>query len=138
MKKIIIVILAVMLVLGVLSVAPYFIEHDGVTENAEIVIGESEIFEQSDFEESRDVILNEFKDYTSCELIRLVYDEEFSENEKKSSDYPDDVMVWYSDFQTGYGSAVNGFNDNSLYKEWKWTMCRSDDGQWVIRNYGLC
>lgn len=137
MKKVVIALIAILAVLGILFVVLYPFERDGVTKNAEIVIGESTIFEQSDFEKTCDVILEQFKDYKNCELIRLVYDEEFSEKEKSYSDYHDDVMVWYSDFQTDncYG---NGFNDNYLYKEWKWIMCKSDDGQWQIKAWGLC
>ncbi len=137
MKKIVIALIVILAVLGILFIVLYPFERDGITKNAEIIIGRSEIFAQSDFEETRDVILEDFKDYKNCELIKLVYDEEFSEKEKSYYDYPDDVMVWYSDFQTGesYGS---GFNDNCLYSEWKWIMCKFDDGQWQIKAWGLC
>ena len=137
-KKLVIAVIVVLAVLGVLFIALclYAWERDGVTKNAEIVIGESAIFEQSDFEETRDVILEHFKGYINCELIRLVYDEEFSEEEKRDVGYPDDFMVWYSDFQTGHSSSI-GFSENSFVQEWKWVMRKSDDGEWQVISWGL-
>ena len=135
--KIPIVIISVVLVLfAALEILTYMPK--GKFENAEISIGASNVFSQSDFEQAEKAIFAEFKNYDGCEMLSLVYDESMSD-EYKNYFYPDydlEIMVLYSDFKTQKNMYGNGFNEDCLYREWKWIMVKND-GEWIVRDRGL-
>ena len=135
--KIPLVIIGVILVLfAALEILTYMPK--GKFENAEISIGASNVFSQSDFEQAKKAIFAEFKNYDGCEMLSLVYDESMSD-EYKNYFYPDydlEIMVLYSDFKTQKNMYGNGFNDDCLYREWKWIMVKND-GEWIVRDRGL-
>ena len=135
--KIPLVIIGVILVLfAALEILTYMPK--GKYENAEISIGASNVFSQSDFEQAEKAIFAEFKNYDGCEMLSLVYDESMSD-EYKNYFYPNydlEIMVLYSDFKTQKNMQGNGFNDDCLYREWKWIMVKND-GEWIVRDRGL-
>lgn len=111
----------------------------GRYENAEISIGESDIFSPDDFEQAEKAIFTEFENYGGCEMLTLVYDESMS-NEYKNDYYSEyngsEIMVLYSDFKTQKHMHESCFNDDCLYRNWKWIMVKSG-GEWIVRDRGL-
>lgn len=139
--KIPLIIIGVILVLfAALEILTYMPK--GKYENAEISIGESDVFSQSDFEQAKKAIFEEFKNYDGCEMLSLVYDENMSD-EYKNDFYPEyheyydlEIMVLYSDFKTQKNMYESSFNDDCLYREWKWIMVKND-GKWIVGDRGL-
>ncbi|MDE7288089.1 MAG: hypothetical protein K2N71_01120 [Oscillospiraceae bacterium] len=135
--KIPIVIIGVILVLfAALEILTYMPK--GKFENAKISIGASDVFSKSDFEQAKKAIFEEFKNYDGCEMLSLVYDENMSDKYKNYfyPDYDLEIMVLYSDFKTQKNMYGNGFNNDCLYREWKWIMVKND-GEWTVGDRGL-
>lgn len=134
---IIVVILILYALLWLLTYMP-----KGKYENAEITIGKSDTFSQDDFEQAKKAIFAEFVNYDGCEMLSLVYDESMSD-EYKNDYYPEyhenyglEIMVLYSDFKTQNDMHESSFNDDCLYRQWKWIMVKKD-GEWVVGDRGL-
>lgn len=139
--KIPLVIIGVILVLFAASEILTYMPK-GKFENAVISIGASDVFSQSDFEQAKKAIFEEFKNYDGCEMLSLVYDESMSDKYKNDF-YPEyheyydlEIMVLYSDFKTQKNMYGNSFNDNCLYREWIWIMVKND-GEWIVGDRGL-
>lgn len=114
----------------------------GKYENAEISIGKSGTFSRGDLEQAKNAIFAEFKNYDGCEMLSLVYDESMSEEYKKDfypeyhENYGAEIMVLYSDFKTQKNMHGSCFNDDCLYRQWKWIMVKKD-GEWAVGDRGL-
>lgn len=122
--------------------------NSGKTSQAEVLIGASEKFSNKEIEQAVNAVKTRFKKFKKCELIKLWYDEERSDdytreylqNGRGTSNgaKEENVIVLLSDFKTGdHMNANTGFDDNVTHSDWIWILIREDkDSAWVVDDYG--
>ena len=109
------------------------------TANAEIVIGESELYSEKEIRSAMDEVLDAFeKGFPGCTLLKLWYDEESSlkEADHWAEQYGGEkAIVLYSNYWVD-GSGENPTqNPNSLYKNWSWILIWNGFG-WELKDCG--
>ena len=115
----------------------------GKVGNVEIVIGDSEFFEEKEIESAMQVVIRFFgseSGFRGCTMTDLSYDEERSLAEAaewaKSYD-EDEAIVLISRFTVGpNGNAEGTLTPNAAYPGWKWILVRSDKGKWKLVDWG--
>ncbi|HWP97480.1 MAG TPA: DUF4829 domain-containing protein [Syntrophomonadaceae bacterium] len=141
MKRIIIIVCVVLVCLIVLFL--YAIK----TNHAIIDIGESTKFSNEERQTAVDCVIHNIKGWSGCDLIRLWYDEDKSNSEIE--DYmifgrgsingviKENVIVLFADFYVHSADGPAGFNPNSIYTKYSWTLIRdSKTGSWRIEDCG--
>jgi len=112
----------------------------GKINEAEIIIGNSEKFDEEEINSAVEIILKKFKNsYTQCNLVTLEYHEEKSDREIQGDRYNfSNTIIFYASFTTGEKSIENGFSPNSTYNGWRFVLTRdSKDGEWKVESTGV-
>lgn len=140
-KKVVFSIIAISVLL-IISFTLYLIFNyrKGNVKNAEIVIGDSQIYTKEEIQSAIDIVLDRFETLPA-KLYKIWYDEEKSlkESEKWKEQYnADEAIVLYSNFKTypGKQSLNNGFNSNFKYENWNWVLVRNNKEKWEIKTFG--
>lgn len=112
----------------------------GTTGNAKLEIGESSVFTESEIRTAMDCVLVKFQDFEGCNLTRLWYDEERSDDFFYHNSGVNQIML-LSDFTTdsthGYWYSDSGFEPNSTYTDWQWSLTRDNpEGEWKVKDWG--
>ena len=141
-KKVVFSIIAISVLL-IVSVVLYltFNYRKGNVKNAEIIIGDSQIYTKEEIQSVIDIVLDRFAMFPA-KLYKIWYDEEKSlkESEKWKEQYnADEVIVLYSNFKTypGKQSLNKGFNSNFEYENWNWVLVRKNKEKWEIKTFGV-
>ncbi len=129
-----------LLLLVIITISFFWIRqlNNGDASDAHIDVGESTTRSLSDRKTAADVVLDEFRSFKDCTLLNLRYDEQLTQDELRIDLAPDaDLFIsFYSDFKTG-DKHDGGFESNSVYKNWKWTVGRdAATGEWTVVSYG--
>jgi len=118
----------------------------GITRNAEIHIGSSTIFSEAEIQSAMDAVLEKFRDFRGCDLLRLWYDEVESNRHIQmymthgrgsvNAVEQENVIILFSDFHAG-SRACPSLNRNSVHTDWKWILIReSETCEWVVDDWG--
>lgn len=128
-------ILALLAALALLALAGC----SGDTSRAAIRLGPSQQFSATELQAAADAILSRFHEFDGCTLLRLSYDEDFSERQLSLTETPTgQAVVFTSDFEVDWTGASSGFNPNSTYTDWTWQVTRPDpDAPWEVTNWGV-
>jgi len=106
---------------------------NGKTDNVDIDYGVSEKYKEEEIEAAARLVLEDFKRFNNCELIKLKYSEEDSLD--LATQDSDEIIVFVADFITGESPAA-GLMSNYEYS-WKWILEREDlKNEWEITDYG--
>jgi hypothetical protein len=119
----------------------------GITKNAIVLLGDSQKFTKEEVQAAADCVMKKFKTFDGCNLIKLWYDEEYSnlhvENYMLYSRGSvngidkDNVIALLSDFYVDKTGGDGGFNPNSDYTNWNWILIRdSKAGNWRVDDWG--
>lgn len=120
----------------------------GTTDKAVLKYGESQKFSQAEIQAAMDCVMHEFRKFEGCELLRLTYDEDFS-NEKIKQElegYKEDgrepligldeerAIVLSCDFRTGPNDRLE---PNTVYEDFTWDLVKNEKtGRWEIKSSG--
>jgi len=112
----------------------------------EIEDGSSHEFSDAEIASAENAIIEEFKNWEGCELIKLYYDEEKSNIEVE--DYmvsgkgavvkveKSNIIVFFSDFNAGNCGDI-GLTPNTTYTDWTWILIRdSETSEWKVDEWG--
>ena len=142
MKKIITSLCLILVVFTFASCSQF-----GKTNNVVVSIGKSDKFSKKEINDAIKCVMKKFKDFKGCNLTKLWYDEEQSNNEIKgymaggkgsvNGARPENVIILFSDFDVDSSGADEGFNPNSTYSNWNWILIRdSKTGNWRVDDWG--
>jgi hypothetical protein len=119
----------------------------GRTDGAVAEIGEATRFTAAEVEAAQMAVLEKFKDFEGCSLLRIAYDE--SESDRLAAEHLaytsasdrgvswDNVIVFSSDFHVGRRGAESGFNPNQDYSDWLWFVERDGPAStWTVASWG--
>lgn len=114
----------------------------GDVSQATVALGESKEFGRADLESAADAVLVTFRGFEGCTLLHLRFDEGFSQRQLSLASPPlpegEDAVVFTSEFRVDSTGQNNGFNPNSIYRDWTWTVTRADSSEpWEVTNYGV-
>lgn len=108
--------------------------------NAQIVIGNSEIYSKKEIKDAIDIVLVKFKKFPAT-LNKIYYDEEKSK--KESNEWAKrynakEAIILYSDFKTYSGERAisDGFNPSAEYSNWSWILVRNNKEEWHLKSWG--
>lgn len=135
-------------IIGVIHIAGLYILFfaGGKIKDAELIIGDSDIYSGEEIEGAMQVVLDHFhssRSFYDCELLELCYDEDddyiqgeierCSERER----YRDsDIIIVVSKFYVG-SSASTEWNLDTTYSGFQWILTRSDGEEaWAISDSG--
>lgn len=114
----------------------------GKTSGAEVRLGSSEIYTESERQQAADEAMRYFrKNFDGCELIEIHYagdeislkeTEWYRPEDGKGSDY----MVFLSDFYVKPNGGDGSLSQDSVYSDWQWLMVRDSSGKWVHLDHG--
>jgi hypothetical protein len=109
--------------------------NSGKVNNAEVTIEQSNKFSETEIKEAIHLVKTKFKDFRGCNLTKLWYDEE------KSNEYvvpeSENIIVLFSSFETDKSVISQGFNPNSTYDNWMWILTRESKSEnWEIIGWG--
>lgn len=141
MKRLIILLLTVMCVLGLAGCG------DGAISKAEISYGNSEIYSKEDMDAALKLIKDEFSAWEGCELHSISYSSDDECNSQNiawmnelapghdlSGNFTQCIM-----FKSTFHSPKNGggaWNTDTEYTNWQWWLARADDGEWHLLTCG--
>ncbi|MDR2114274.1 MAG: hypothetical protein LBO75_03225 [Bifidobacteriaceae bacterium] len=119
----------------------------GTSDNVEIVRGDSSRFSVAEIEAAEAAVMERFKSFKGCNLLRLRYDEVFSDNGTEvymkygggleGEVAIDNVIVLESEFHVGKFGGDGSLNRDSDYTGWSWTLTRdSPSSPWQVTDYG--
>lgn len=106
-----------------------------------MVIGESSQFSKAELDDAANAVLETFGEFEDCTLVELTFSEDFSQRQLDLASPPlpegTDAVVFNSEFRVGPSGQNNGLNPNSIYRDWTWTVTRTDASPWTVTNYGV-
>ena len=119
----------------------------GNTDNVEVVLGYSAKFSKSEIESAVEAVLEKFKDFEGCNLIKTWYNEGMSDIEVDSylaggrgsvnGAKKENVIVLYSDFYVDSSGGDGSFTPSVIYTDWNWILIRDNDyDNWRIDDWG--
>jgi hypothetical protein len=119
----------------------------GSSDNTQVVRGESSRFSVEEIEAAESAVMEKFKEFKGCELLRLAYHEADSDQAVESyltygggsqgGVAKDDVIVLYSDFHVGARGGDGSLNRDSDYTGWNWILTREGkSAPWEVSDYG--
>lgn len=113
------------------------------SDDVEITYGESEQFSDSEMEDAVDAIIEKFKDFEGCELIKIWYDESKANLEveryltRENSMKKENIIIFYSDFKVDSTGKNPVLNPGSTYTNWMWILTREDiTKEWTVKDWG--
>ena len=107
----------------------------GITFTARKVYDKSEIYSKEEIREAMDVVFNEFSDFEGAVLLKLEYDEEFSNKQMKfnTGQYNcDEAIVLRSKFL----SLVKAEGKKWNIVKWDWILVRNEGENWEFKSWG--
>ena len=107
----------------------------GKTFTARKVYDKSEIYSKEEIREAMDVVFNEFSDFEGAVLLKLEYDEEFSNKQMKfnTGQYNcDEAIVLRSKFL----SLVKAEGKKWNIVKWDWILVRNEGENWEFKSCG--
>ena len=107
----------------------------GITFTARKVYDKSEIYSKEEIREAMDVVFNEFSDFEGAVLLKLEYDEEFSNKQMKfnTGQYNcDEAIVLRSKFL----SLVKAEEKKWNIVKWDWILVRNEGENWEFKSCG--
>ena len=107
----------------------------GITFTARKVYDKSEIYSKEEIREAMDVVFNEFSDFEGAVLLKLEYDEEFSNKQMKfnTGQYNcDEAIVLRSKFL----SLVKAEGKKWNIVKWDWILVRNEGENWEFKSCG--
>jgi len=142
MKRIALLFIAIVLCLSLSAC-----ESPGTTNHAVVDYGSSVWYTKAEIESAIKVVMKEFKDLKSCDLLRIWYDEDKTNREyaydQKSLNSPlrgvkrENLIVLLSDFHVGSAGSASGFSPDSTVTNFSWTLTRkSVNSPWVLYDAG--
>ena len=133
----------------ILSLAACSNTKAGNTENCTVTIGMSDSFTEKEIKAAVDAVKTKFKkEYGGCTLVSVTYDE--TESELGAERYirsgggqekgvkAENVIYLFSDFKTGEKIEATGFEPNTEYDGWTWTVVRESNEKWYVTDWGYC
>ena len=104
----------------------------GHTGSAEIALGHSDCFSDSDIQAAADVVLADFQaKYKGCKLQNLRYEN----GRSAGGSYAEpDCLTLYSDF-FGY-PVVSDETLGGQQNGWSWILKKNGSGEWELRTWG--
>lgn len=120
----------------------------GKTNNVVVNVEKSDKFSEEEINDAINCVKEKFKDFEGCNLTRLWYDEEQSNNLIKSylkygkgkgnGVKVENVIVLLSSFTVDSSGGDGSLRPNSTYSNWHWTLIRdSKTGTWKVDGSGL-
>ena len=106
-----------------------------ITFTARKVYDKSEIYSKEEIREAMDVVFNEFSDFEGAVLLKLEYDEEFSNKQMKfnTGQYNcDEAIVLRSKFL----SLVKAEGKKWNIVKWDWILVRNEGENWEFKSCG--
>ena len=111
---------------------------------ADIDYGVSTKFTQADIKMAAAVVLTKFEDFVGCELKRLWYDEE--QSNQRIGEYwkymdglvhEENIIIFFSDFYVDSSGKNPTLTPESTYTDWCWILIRDSDGdKWIVHDWG--
>lgn len=119
----------------------------GKTDAVALIIGESNKFSEEQINDAVNCVKEKFKDFEGCNLTKLLYDEEKSDNfiegylkngkGSVNGVKAEDVIVLLSDFDVDSSGGDGSLNPNSTYRDWNWILFRDiQTGNWKVDDWG--
>lgn len=119
----------------------------GKTNNTMVSIGKSIKFSEKEMNNAINCVKKKFKDFKGCNLTKLWYDEEksnnfiegYMKNGKGSVNgvKAENVIVLLSNFDVDASGGDGSLNPNSAYSNWNWILIRdSETSNWRIDDWG--
>ena len=155
MKKVIILLFVFGLFLPLSTCLDNWYSRDlGTVNNAEVNCGSSILYSEAEIESAFEVVITHFRSsFGGCDLRRLWYDEERSDNfilAYKSFTDEDTIEISKLPHESGntivilsdvYIYAVGGheaFSPDSTYTDWYWVLTRNSENEsWSILLYSM-
>lgn len=121
----------------------------GNTENCIVTIGKSDDFTEAEIQKAVDAVKAKFKKgYGGCTLLSVTYTQTESRDGaaryvhsgggREAGIMAEDVIYLVSDFKTGEKIEATGFETNTEYDGWSWTVVRTHKGKWCVADWGVC
>lgn len=112
-------------------------------EAAEIIYGESEIYNKTEMDAAIKIIKKQFGKWKGCKLKNIRYagdDANNTENLKWLNDLRPEknftqCIEFFSDFYVSKKTKTV-FNPDIEYKDYQWWLARTDDGKWQLLTFG--
>jgi len=119
----------------------------GMVANVKVDTGTSDRFAQEEVEEAVDRVKEKFIDFRGCELLRLWYDEDWSNlfiesymtagRGSVNGVSRENVIVLLSNFEVNFSRGDGSLNPNSTYYHWSWILIRDyENGPWRVDDWG--
>lgn len=119
----------------------------GKTNNAMVSIGKSNKFSEKEINNAINCVKKKFKYFKGCNLTKLWYDEEKSNNFIEgymkggrgsiNGVKAENVIVLLSNFDVDASGGDGSLNPNSTYHNWNWILIRnSKTSNWRIDDWG--
>ena len=109
----------------------------GITFAARKVYDKSEIYSKEDIREAMNVVFDEFSGFEGAVLLKLEYDEEFSNRQMRfnTKQYDcDEAIVLRSKFL----SLLKGEGKKLNIVKWDWILVRNEGENWEFKSCGYC
>jgi len=110
----------------------------------DIDYGISTKFNQAEINMAVEAVLAKFEDFVGCELIRLWYDEE--QSNQRIEEYwkhldglvrEENIIIFYSDFYVDSSGKNPTLTPDSTYTDWNWILIReSKSDKWIVDDWG--
>jgi len=130
MKKILVVLLAMLLLTGCSG---------GNTDHVQIDTGTSARYEEAEIIEAMDLVLRKFeKGFEGCYMTKLWYDEAASADEAAAwaREYDaEEAIVLYCNYWVDGSGRNPTQTPNSMYKNWNWILVRNGR-KWELKDWG--
>jgi len=142
MKKLLLVVLAAVLFLGITGCG------GANTKSVKISLGASERFSDKELQAAVDCVLGRFRKWDIGVTVKAIYYDEAESIRLAASyidqpqydiygEHPNDIIVLFSDFHTPDGAQAGGFNPNANYNGWSWYLIRDGKGSpWREYSHG--
>ena len=121
--------------------------YEGKTNNVVVSIAKSDKFNKEEINDAINSVKKKFKDFQGCNLTKLRYDEEQSNNIIKgylsngkgsvNGIKAENVIVLLSNFDVDSSGGDGSLNANSTYSNWNWILIRDNKtGKWKVDDWG--
>lgn len=119
----------------------------GKTNHVEVSIEKSDKFNEKEINDAINCVKKKFKDFEGCNLTKLWYDEEKSNNSTEvylkygkgsvNGVKAENVITFLSNFDVDSSGGDGSLNPNSTYPNYDWILIRdSKTGHWKVDDCG--
>lgn len=126
---------------GLLFLSIFYIA--GNEKNMIIEYDKSNRYSQKEIKQAINCVISELNSWKGCHLKKIWYDEEKSfneENEWKENDSEmanKQIIILYTNFQTGFFARNDGFEPFTEFDEYEWILTKDDEeDKWNIYSSG--